>query len=293
MYEKVEICPVCHSSNFISHIICDDFTVSHESFAIMQCENCQFLLTSPRPNITDITKYYESDDYVSHTSKGNSLTNLIYKIARYFTLRLKAKLIADHTNKKRILDYGCGTGDFLNHLKERGWETTGIEPSTKARSISESKNIKVFESTETLLTEKKFNVITLWHVLEHIHNLEETIQKLKSNLTRDGLFIIAVPNHDSLDRQIYREYWAAYDVPRHLYHFNQLTINELMKYHGFKLETTIPMKLDAYYVSLLSEKYKTGINNYLKSILNGWKSNRWASKNNNNYSSLTYIFKAK
>lgn len=293
MYEKVENCPVCHSSSFTSHIICEDHTVSHESFAVTQCANCQFLLTSPRPNKTDINKYYESEDYVSHTDSSNSLTNLIYKFARYFTLRSKANLLGKHTDKKRILDYGCGTGDFLNHLSKQGWQTSGVEPSATARSIAQSKSLEVSEDLDSLINDGKFDAITLWHVLEHIHDLNDTIQNLKSLLKKDGILLIAVPNHDSLDRHIYKEHWAAYDVPRHLYHFNQLTIKDLMKYQGLKLEATIPMKLDSYYVSLLSEKYKTGKSNYIRAFINGWKSNRWAEKNNNNYSSLIYIFKAK
>lgn len=293
MYEKVEHCPVCHSSNFTSHIICEDYTVSHESFAIMKCTNCNFLLTSPRPDITDIGKYYESKDYISHTDSSTNLTHLLYKVARNFTLRTKERLLNNYSHKKRLLDYGCGTGDFLVHMNKSGWKTTGIEPNSSARSIAQSKDLAIYESLETLVPDKKFHMITLWHVLEHIHHLEQTILSIKKLLAKEGKLVIAVPNHESLDRQIYQEHWAAYDVPRHLYHFNQLTINDLLKYQGFTLEATIPMKLDAYYVSLLSERYKTGKTNYLRAFINGWKSNRWASKNNNNYSSLIYIFKTK
>ena len=292
MYEKVEKCPSCNSKEFQNHIICDDHSVSKESFAIMKCNNCGFLLTSPRPDQNSIGAYYQSEDYISHTNQANNLINWVYKIARQFTLKQKFKLIKRNASNKSILDYGCGTGHLLNYIQQhKDWKTSGVEPDEMARTIAISEHDLNVVANLDDLPESKFGVITLWHVLEHIHDLNETIQKLRKSLSKNGKLIIAVPNPDSLDQKIYQQYWAAYDVPRHLYHFNQLTIKELMKYNQLTLEETIPMKLDAYYVSMLSEKHKTGSINYFKSILNGWKSNSWAKKNNNNYSSLIYIFK--
>lgn len=292
MYEKVESCPSCHSKEFINHMICDDYSVSKESFAIMKCSNCELLLTSPRPSKDEIGSYYQSEDYISHTNQANNLINWVYKIARNYTLRKKFKLIKRLASKESILDYGCGTGHLLNYIQQnKSWKTLGIEPDETARTIAIGDHgLNVVSSIEEL-PDKKFGIITLWHVLEHVHDLNETIQALKKHLSKKGRLVIAVPNHKSFDEQIYQQHWAAYDVPRHLYHFNQLTIKELMKYNKFTLEETIPMKLDAYYVSMLSEKHKTGKINYLKSVINGWKSNTWARKNNKNYSSLIYIFK--
>lgn len=292
MYEKVESCPSCNSKEFKNHMICDDFSVSKESFAIMKCSNCGLLLTSPRPGKDEIGSYYQSEDYISHTNQANNLINWIYKIARNYTLRKKFKLIKRLASKKSILDYGCGTGHLLNFIQQnKAWKTMGIEPDEMARTLAISDHdLNVVGSIEDL-PDKKFSVITLWHVLEHVHDLNETIQSLKTHLSKKGRLVIAVPNHESFDQQIYKQHWAAYDVPRHLYHFNQLTIKELMKYNKFTLEETLPMKLDAYYVSMLSEKHKTGKINYLKSVINGWKSNTWARNNNKNYSSLIYIFK--
>lgn len=291
MYEKVESCPSCNSKEFNNHIICDDYSVSKESFAIMKCINCGLLVTSPRPNKESIGAYYQSEDYISHTNQANNLLNWVYKIARNYTLKRKFKLINKLASKRSILDYGCGTGHLLNYIQQKGsWKTIGVEPDEMARTIAISDHDLNVVKSLTDLPEKKFGIITLWHVLEHIHDLNDTIESLRQHLSKKGKLIIAVPNHESLDQQIYKQYWAAYDVPRHLYHFNQLTIKELMKYHKFTLEQTLPMKLDAYYVSMLSEKHKSGKINYLKSVLNGWKSNSWAEKNNNNYSSLIYIF---
>ncbi|MEP1780215.1 class I SAM-dependent methyltransferase [Reichenbachiella sp.] len=257
----------------------------------MKCTNCGLLVTSPRPDKNSIGSYYKSEDYISHTNQANSFINQIYKIARNYTLREKFKLINNLASKQSILDYGCGTGHLLNYIQnKKRWKTIGVEPDEMARTIAISDyDLNVVGSLEDL-PDKKFGIITLWHVLEHIHDINETIQSLIKHLSKNGRLIVAVPNFESLDQQIYKQYWAAYDVPRHLYHFNQLTIKELMKYNKLTLEKVIPMKLDAYYVCMLSEKHKFGKINYFKSILNGWKSNTWARKNNKNYSSMIYIF---
>lgn len=291
MYEKIESCPSCNSKEFVNHMICDDHSVSKESFAIMKCTNCELLVTSPRPDKNSIGSYYQSEDYISHTNQANSPINWIYKLARNYTLRQKFNLISKVASKQSVLDYGCGTGHFLNYVqKHKSWKTVGVEPDELARTNARSEHdLDVVESLSDL-TDKKYGVITLWHVLEHVHDLTETIETLKNHLFKDGSLIVAVPNYESLDQKIYEKYWAAYDVPRHLYHFNQLTVKELMKYHQLKLQQVLPMKLDSYYVSMLSEKYKFGKTNYFNSFVNGWKSNSWARNNNNNYSSLIYIF---
>ncbi|MFY0626206.1 MAG: class I SAM-dependent methyltransferase [Reichenbachiella sp.] len=291
MYEKVEICPCCNSKEFVNHLICDDYSVSQESFAIMKCSNCGFLVTSPRPDQNSIGTYYQSDDYVSHNNKSNNLTNFLFKIARSFTLKQKYRLVNKLSTKKRLLDYGSGSGVLLNHFKENGWQVHGIEPDDKTREQSiDTYKLDVKKNLQDL-SSNKYDIISLWHVLEHVHDLNTTIKQFHSILSNKGHLIIAVPNHQSYDQKFYKEYWAAYDVPRHLYHFSQTTIKELMKYHSFEFIESHPQKLDAYYVSLLSEKYKKNPLRYIKSILIGWLSNRWANKNHNNYSSLIYIFK--
>lgn len=290
MYEKVEVCPTCNSRDFKSSIIADDHTVSKESFAIMKCCNCNLLVTSPRPKRESIGKYYQSDDYISHKNKANNLTNFLYKLARKYTLGQKHKLLSRLTEGRKVLDYGCGAGTLLQHLSSKGWDATGIEPDEETRDTLQSEaSIPVYASL-TDLPKGKFDIITLWHVLEHVHDLNDTIQLLYSSLKKKGILVVAVPNHDSHDRQHYQQNWAAYDVPRHLYHFTQETLPELMKYHKFKLIETHPMKLDAFYVSLLSEKIANGKPNFLKAFKQGLISNRFARNNNNNYSSLIFVF---
>lgn len=290
MLEKIDNCPLCNSSLLEKHITCKDHMVSGESFEITQCSNCAFLFTNPRPNPESLASYYDSDQYVSHSNKSNNLTNTIYKIARRFTLTNKLKIINEITDNKSILDYGCGTGYFLNTCKKNGWNINGFEPNDAAREQAilntDTTILSTLSEVEKL---NEVSLITLWHVLEHIPDLNKTLSILKSKLSTDGKFLIAVPNVESYDAIHYKEHWAAYDVPRHLYHFNINTMNQFLQHHGLKLYKTIPMILDSYYVSLLSEKYKNSQNNYIKSFINGYKSNIYASKNKNNYSSLIYI----
>ncbi|WP_375579709.1 class I SAM-dependent methyltransferase [Marivirga tractuosa] len=293
MYEKLNECPVCSASNLKNHLVVKDHSVSQESFNIMLCDNCNFQFTNPRPSEEEIGKYYQSEEYISHSDKANSPINFIYKLARKYALASKRKLINSVAKEKkgRLLDYGCGTGYFLETMKENGWKTYGLEPNEQARKIANTKS-KVKESLEELnLKNKKFDIITLWHVLEHIHNINDTIKVLKTILKEKGKIVIAVPNIESYEQGVFKEDWAAYDVPRHLYHFSQETMKTLMLKHGLKIKKVYPMKLDAYYISLLSNKYKFNKNKFLKSFLTGYKSNSYASSNKNNYSSLIYVIK--
>ncbi len=292
MFEKLDNCPLCNSGHFHNYIICKDHTVSHEDFAIVRCDDCDFLFTNPRPSSETIDSYYESEDYVSHQNKSNNLINLVYRFARKFTLTKKLKLINSfNSTGKQLLDIGCGTGHFISYCKTNGWQVEGVEPNETARNNASSKGIRVAEHLSELQS-NTYDVITMWHVLEHIPTINEYLKTINSLLNKNGKFIVAVPNVDSYDADHYKSHWAAYDVPRHLYHFSQKTMSKMMKKHGFKVIKTKPMKLDAFYVSLLSEKYKKpGIKNYINSIINGCLSNSYASKNNNNYSSLIYIIR--
>jgi 2-polyprenyl-3-methyl-5-hydroxy-6-metoxy-1,4-benzoquinol methylase len=291
MYEKIETCPSCNSKEFTNHMICDDHSLTKESFAIMKCLNCGLLVTSPRPDQASIGKYYQFEDYISHTDKANNLTNWLYKLVRTYTIKKKAQLLDSLTEKKSLLDYGCGTGQLLQYMKEQDWKIAGIEPDDNARSIAAKNTEQEIYNDVDALPKKKYGVITLWHVLEHVHDINGTIQKLAKHLSKKSRMVIALPNYESYDQRFYKQYWAGYDVPRHLYHFNQQTIEELMKYNDFKLVDKKPMKFDSFYVSLLSDKYKSGKSNLIKAFFIGLLSNRWAKKNNGNYSSIIYIFK--
>jgi 2-polyprenyl-3-methyl-5-hydroxy-6-metoxy-1,4-benzoquinol methylase len=292
--ESVSICPICSSSSFTKFLSAKDHTTAGEQFEIIKCSECNLALTNPRPDINYIGKYYQSEKYISHTGGSKSLFDKVYVFARTITLGWKLKLINKYKPTGSILDYGCGTGEFLHHLKIHGWAISGVEPSEGARSKATDLLEKPIHSSIEKLEASQFDVITLWHVLEHIHDLNEKLLAIKSLLKQDGIIFIAVPNHEAPDAQKYGAYWAGYDVPRHLWHFSKDSMKKLLDKTGLELIDIQPMKLDAYYVSLLSEGYKNPNQNKLvsalKAVASGLVSNFTANKTQN-HSSLIYIAK--
>lgn len=273
-------------------MVVEDYSVSHESFAIVQCTNCSFLLTNPRPDAQSIGRYYESQDYVSHSDTNQGLINQVYQVARSFTVRQKVALVGKQAPRKgRLLDYGCGTGYFLAACQKAGWQVAGLEPNDTARQLAEQNTGQPINAGDLSQFETaSFDAVTLWHVLEHVHDLNGTLRELTRVLKPDGVLVIAVPNAESPDAQYYREQWAAYDVPRHLYHFTAKTITRLLRKHHLQLRQTLPMKLDAFYVSMLSEKYRAERSGGLMAALrSGYKSNWQAAQNGGQYSSLIYV----
>lgn len=294
MLQQYQYCPLCHSGPFHDYITCKDHMVSKEMFTISKCDNCSFLFTNPKPDNATLPDYYQSDNYISHKNKSTNPINILYKLARSFTIKSKVKLINKYSQRGRILDVGCGTGHFLKACSADAWNCTGVEPDETARTTASTKTEGNIYKTLDEVPDEKYDMITLWHVLEHVTDLHPYVNKLYNLMEENGHLLIAVPNHKSYDAANYKEYWAAWDVPRHLYHFDQETMTKLVAEHELQIMEVIPMKLDSYYVSMLSETYKgKGIAKYVNSIINGYKSNSYGRKNNLNYSSIIYIIKRK
>jgi len=295
--ETLRECPSCNKSDFTKHLSCTDFTYSKQPFDIVSCASCGLLFTNPRPDENGIGVFYDNPEYVSHTDTNKGLLFRLFGIVKSYTLGQKRKLLERLSTDKTVLDYGAGSGDFSNELASNGWKVSSFEPDSNARQLIQKKNtsIELIDSLDSL-NDKSKSVIALWHVLEHVHRLQETTQHFNRILTDDGKLIIAVPNHTSYDAKFYQENWAAYDVPRHLYHFNPDTIQTLMNSQGFKLVDTKPMWFDSYYVCLLSEKNSSN-SGLLKSLI-GWgrafivgsTSNLKALGDTKKCSSVTYIF---
>lgn len=267
-----------------------DHCVSGENFELFHDKDLDLLITYPQPEINELGKYYESEDYISHTDGKRSVFEKIYHLIKNIALQHKLNLINSLQNQKgNLLDIGAGTGDFLKVAMHDEWQTTGIEPSEKAKAIALQKGVSFAENTAALESHS-FDIITMWHVLEHVPNPEEQIKELKRLLKSTGTILIAVPNFNSYDAKHYGNFWAAYDVPRHLWHFSKTAIQKLFKQEDLILEKVLPMKFDAFYVSLLSEKYKTGKMNYVSAFVTGLQSN-WKALRTKEFSSHIYILK--
>jgi 2-polyprenyl-3-methyl-5-hydroxy-6-metoxy-1,4-benzoquinol methylase len=267
-----------------------DYSVSKETFDLYQDEVLDMLITFPQPSIEDLGKYYESVDYISHTDSKRSLFEKLYHFIKTIALNNKLDLINSlQPDKGKILDIGAGTGDFLSAAKKGGWQTIGVEPSEKAKTIATNKGVSFVDKT-AVLENNSFDVISMWHVLEHVPDLDKQIKELKRLLKPTGTLIIAVPNFKSFDAKHYGKFWAAYDVPIHFWHFSKTAIKLLFEKEEMKLEKVLPMKFDSFYVSLLSEKYKSGKMNFIKAFFIGLQSNLSAKKNFE-YSSHIYLLK--
>jgi len=288
-------CPVCGSADYKMIFSVKDYTVSLSMFDVVECTKCSHRFTHEIPSIDEIGTYYKSDQYISHTDSNQGLLNKVYQFVRNISLVSKRELIEQTTRQKKgeLLDYGCGTGAFLNEMKNAGWHIAGIEPDVGAMDKAIQLTGGNIQSPDFLasLESERFDAITLWHVLEHVHTLHETINKLKSLLKPGGTLIIAVPNYTSYDARYYKNYWAAYDVPRHLYHFSPMSMQKLISSHGMKLEKIMPMWFDSFYVSLLSEKYRKNILGPLCACFIGLVSNINALFNKRECSSQIYVIK--
>ena len=267
-----------------------DYSVSKETFELYYDQELDMLITSPQPSLENLGRYYESNDYISHTDSKRSIFEKAYHFVKGIALKNKLNLINNCSSSKgNLLDIGAGTGDFLLTAKQNGWNTIGVEPSEKAKGIAIGKGIKFSNSTNELES-NSFDVITMWHVLEHVPNLDLQIKELKRLIKPNGTIIIAVPNFKSYDAKYYGKFWAAFDVPIHFWHFSKTAIKLLFEKENVKLEKVLPMKFDSFYVSLLSEKYKNGKMNFVKAIWIGLLSNIKANRSSE-YSSHIYVLK--
>jgi len=292
---EVERCPVCNGNIFIPFLKCKDFFVSKEEFFIKECSTCGLKITSPVPSEESVGSYYQSKEYISHSNTSKGLVNRAYHVVRNYMLREKRKAVANASCKKMgsLLDVGAGTGFFVAHMKKFGWDVSGTEKSDEARDFAKSEFGIDLRPTEDLFQMRKgsFDVITLWHVLEHIHDLHKNIKAFNELLKPDGTLFIALPNYTSFDAEHYRNFWAAYDVPRHLWHFAPPQVKRLFEKEGFVLTKKYRMPFDSFYISMMSEKYKKSRGGFIKGLFFGKVSLIAALFNKDRCSSLIYVFR--
>ena len=272
---------------------CLDYMKSQETFTLEKCDDCQFIMTNPRPEEESLWEYYKFDDYISHSDTKKGLVSKCYHIVRGWNIKYKTNLLGD--KKGKLLEIGSGTGKLLAKCKEIGWDVIGIEPSAEARKIAKETNgielLKDLEKAE--LKEGSVNTVMLWHVLEHLPNLNETFKSINKLLKKNGKLIVAVPNSKAYDDIKYQENWADYDVPRHLSHFQKETLTRIAEKYNFNVAKVKPMWFDSFYTSLLSEKIKSGKFNYIKGFSTGLKSNLKAMLKTGEFSSLIFILEKK
>jgi 2-polyprenyl-3-methyl-5-hydroxy-6-metoxy-1,4-benzoquinol methylase len=286
-------CPVCASNNIQQKLSAKDYTVSGEVFEIWQCNNCQLRFTQNVPGENEIGSYYQAGSYISHTNTKQGIINKLYHAVRKHTLNTKKNLIQKVSGLQtgHLLDVGAGTAAFINTMQMAGWRITGIEPDEATRKRAAELHAVVLLQQNALfkLPAQHYDVVTMWHVLEHVQHLHEYIAQIKKILKPGGKLLIAVPNYTSKDAGIYKQHWAAYDVPRHLYHFSPNSIKILMQQHGLQVKNMKPMWFDSFYIAMLSQQYKNGKNNLPVAVLNGLLSNLAAVGNVQKCSSVIYI----
>ena len=272
-----------------------DHSVSGEKFPVWECSACTLRFTQDIPPEAAMGRYYHSDNYISHTDTEKGIINRLYHLVRKRTLKRKKAIVNRYSHQRtgKILDIGAGTGAFAGIMKEAGWQVSALEPDPQARAVAEKKYHLQLQETSSLFVIQtgSLDVVTMWHVLEHVHTLYQYFEQFKKIVKKGGILLIAVPNYTSEDAAKYGPYWAAYDVPRHLYHFSPSSMKTLLKLHGMELITMQPMWYDSFYVSLLSEKYKTGKQQLIKGAWSGFKSNLQALKDSSRCSSLVYVVK--
>lgn len=288
-------CMACGKEKFSKFIELKDYFLTKEDFELIRCANCGLLYTHPVPEPDQIAKYYDSKEYTSHITKGFSVKNILYRNARALTLRRKVKLIEKHKEVGSILDIGAGTGNFLNHCRSQGWNVEGVEVNKGAREYARKQfGLEFFSDTSQFETQPpQFDVITMWHVLEHLEDPERQMILNTKILKEEGIMVIAIPDYTSWDACHYAKFWAAYDVPRHLYHFSKKSFEMFSDKIGLTIVELKPMIMDAFYISLLSEKYSNNKLRYPNAFINGIRSNIAGLRGRYSFSSWAYLLKKK
>lgn len=288
-------CPVCGAADGEAFLTCKDHYATGESFELVRCSGCGFVRTQDFPDEAEIGRYYESADYVSHTDTRRGLMNKVYHAVRRLMLARKADMVEGLVAPKsgrRLLDIGCGTGYFLSTMKERGWQTLGVEKSRLAREAGQAHfALNVLSDIREVSDGERFDVITLWHVMEHLQDLKMVFGRLRTLLADGGALVVALPNRSSYDSAFYGADWAAYDVPRHLWHFEPATFSRLARREGFRVEKYAPMPFDAFYVGMLSERYAGHKLSFVRGMWRGTVALAHALRDPQKSSSIIYVLR--
>lgn len=293
-FHIIDNCPVCQSNEFEHFMNVPDWLVSKKSFELSRCSKCNFVFTSNAPRPEEIGPFYESEEYVEHSDTNTGVIYGIYHYARQLMLGYKFKRIKDLTSGKKLLDVGSGSGYFVNHMKNKGYDVTGVEISDKAVKLcSEKFGINAHSPKDFLANklDKDYDLITLWHVFEHVYTVDEYFKLFSESLAEGGALILALPNLTSKDAAMFKEFWAAYDTPRHLWHFSPNTLELLANNKGFTLERKYKLPLDPFFNSMVSASYMKKFTFLPFTILKGLWSFTLSLFNIDKSSSLIYVLR--
>ena len=288
-------CECCNSSNLGPYLSAKDYSISQEEYEIWTCKNCGFHFTQNVPDQDHIAPYYKSEDYISHSDTKKGIINNLYHRIRSIMLDRKFRLVEKYSQGGTLLDYGSGTGYFPGYVKHKGKKVEAIEIDPKARAYAKEKfDLDVLDPislNDGSIRNGQFDVVSLWHVMEHLYDPKSYLSRFHDVLAENGHLIIAVPNLESSDANYYGKFWAAYDLPRHLWHFSPKSMTKMVSEAGFILVDKKPMPFDSFYVSLLSEKYKNGRSSLIGGFLRGFTSYNRSARNVDKCSSVIYIFR--
>jgi SAM-dependent methyltransferase len=294
---QYKICPLCGNREINNFITCTDFLVTGEKFEIYSCAGCLGAFTMGHPSEEEAGRYYKSENYISHTDSSRNLFEKIYQLVRKVFLARKRNLVKKLTGLKTgsILDIGCGTGHFVNTMKLAGWKVTGIEIDENARKYAKERfSADVFPPDYvTALSPESFDAVTLWHVLEHFDNPANWMKEISGILKPGGLAFVALPNSNSSDAGYYKETWAAWDVPRHIWHFNPHSFRIFTANNGFEIIKELPMPADVFYISVLSEKIRNTRLPFLTGLMKGLWLSISAGSGPERSSSVLYVIRKK
>jgi SAM-dependent methyltransferase len=250
--QEVPDCIVCGSGQRHPHLRAPNRFNVGEVFPLVQCSQCGFVYLSPRPSQESIGSHYEDEGYHPHQAEAAGVVDRIYRISRDWNLRYKRWMVESHHRKGALLDFGCGTGEFLAEMRANGWQVTGVEPAAQARAVAEGLGVRASADLEGC--DGPYDVITLWHVLEHVHEAAGQFRRLCELLTPGGILVMALPNIGSVDSRAYGANWVALDAPRHLFHFRPQDVRRFAVARGLTPAGGGVLPLDTPYNVLLSEQ---------------------------------------
>ena len=294
-YQDFTPCPLCGASGQMPYADCIDFTVSKESFILLRCPQCGVVFTSNPPKESETIRYDTLDLKLKLGDSPRGLTDKLYYYVRHRMLRKKASIVESQSYRTggTLLNYGAKTGYFSHYMERRGWKVTSIEKYHEERQFSlETFHHRMYDVSEMdRLTPETFDVITLWHVFEHCYNPNGLLNRFYRLLRPGGILLIACPNICSTDAMHYGANWAAYNVPRHLWHFNPTSLSNLLNKHGFTLMHRQKLSYDCFYISVLSEKNKNSKMPFLRGMWFGMRCWFISLARLDKSSSLVYVFR--